>query len=336
MAYSGSTGLKLGFGPTPIQKILYNQTVKNAQGPKYKQWQEDIAKKYGVDPGQVHSIGGDYYVRKNGGFVKASSLTPVTQNSSGSGLPGAVGDAYDKATKANEERYQEIKGEYGTLLDDALGMSQDRQQYLTGLAGDRLGAAMGLLNGMGQGEAVRINRAYDDLAARQHQNLTSRGLSASTIAPTVQSAVERDRQDSLMRLGDSLRGSYLNAFLPASGDYLNTAAQTSGGNIDLLTGITQNKLGFMERRNDVYPDLGLFAQIAQSYGQGQYGRTPYSYNAAAAYTPQYNIPAASYGAPMGVISTSAYGDGVPGTQYTPTRNTSIPGTYQWFDPSARV
>ncbi|WDI44767.1 hypothetical protein [Bremerella sp. P1] len=334
--YTSSGGLSSGFGPSPIDKIGYNQYLQE------RAMANALNQRYGNL--NVRTVNGRKQAKVDGQWRDLDSSGNVITQSQGSGssLPARIDQAYQDAKNANEERYQDILGQYNTLGQDALAESKARQGYLTGMAQDRVNQAMGIVSGMGAGEANRINRAYDELASRQHQNLTSRGLNASTIKPTVQSAVERDRQDSLMQLGDRLRSGYLGAYLPTSGDLLNTAGQTSGGNIDLMTGIQQNKLGFMERRNDVYPDLGLYAQLAQAYGQGAYGRTPYGAYAGYSSSPQYNIPGASYGAPMGVVSTSAYGNGVPGNQVqqpqgNPTFNPQIqaPSIFQGAVPKPR-
>ena len=120
-----------------------------------------------------------------------------------SSLVSSYNQAYGEAKAANEARYQQ-------LLDIANQTTQQRQADVTS--------------------------AYNQQSADAMQNLARLGLSNTTIAPTLQMGVEREKQASLDRLADTMQ---------------------------------QTKLGIIERRTDAYPDpnavTGAVGSLAQGY-----------------------------------------------------------------------
>lgn len=134
---------------------------------------------------------------------------------------------YNTARQANESRYQDILNQY-------------RSRY------DR---AMQNLEGAGTQQRADLNTQYDALGSRTGQDLVSRGLAGTTIAPSMQAGVERERAGARGRLDETL---------------LNQRLQTDAN-------LSADTLSFMERRTDAYPDANLYArmlEMAQPQAQG--------------------------------------------------------------------
>lgn len=162
----------------------------------------------------------------------------------------AFQSASDDANTANRERRDQITGGFGELIDSVLGRLTARENTF---AQD--------VAGYGGAQADRINRDYNRLGARSQADLVSRGLTASTIMPSVLRGVEDDRQLALRDLGESV-----------SRLRMGQAAQLSGDTANAAGSLGQNFLGFLERINETGPDFGQLAQLAQLFGQGNSGQ----------------------------------------------------------------
>lgn len=138
--------------------------------------------------------------------------------------------AQAEARRANEDRYGQI-------------MRGHESMYTRGMKG------VGTLH---EEEREAIEGGAAEARAGIGQDAVSRGLTGTTILPTLRAGVESDRVAELASLGGRTarrRGMYEQA-------------------------LTQPKLGFMERRTDAYPDMGEMASISGMRGQGgSIGRT---------------------------------------------------------------
>ena len=130
--------------------------------------------------------------------------------------------AYDEARAANEQRYLDILEGYGDMRREATGY----------------------LEGLGQRAEQDIRRGWGSQQEAAMQDLTSRGLRGTTVAPTTAMGFQRGMQSDLGQLRESLAQQYLGATMP----------------------IDQQRLGFMERREDAYPDFNQMLQLQQGLG----------------------------------------------------------------------
>ena len=89
-----------------------------------------------------------------------------------------------------------------------------------------------------------INQAYFGLGARGSQDLVSRGLSGTTIAPTMSAGIERSRIAEQNRLAESL------------------TQQRLGYQNDILS----QKYGVMERKSETFPNMALYNEIYKNLG----------------------------------------------------------------------
>lgn len=142
-----------------------------------------------------------------------------------------------------------LYGSYQTAYDEARQANVGRYEGILGQYGALHTRAMGLLENLGDQERSDIRQRYAGREATGMQDLVSRGLSGTTLLPNLRMGVERDQSAELRRLGEGLRRERL------------------GYDV----GLTQSKLGFMERRTDAYPDYGQLMQLAMARGQGGAG-----------------------------------------------------------------
>lgn len=142
-----------------------------------------------------------------------------------------------------------IAGSYQAALDRANRANEQRyQQILSGY--DQLRArVMGGLDGYGQAERADIDREYRNAASNVYNSLVNRGFGNGSLGATMQQGVSRERMAAKGRLNDRLsqqRAAY-----------------------DM--GISQGKLGVMERRYDNGPDINQMLALYQGLGRAGYG-----------------------------------------------------------------
>jgi hypothetical protein len=147
--------------------------------------------------------------------------------------------------------YQQFSTEWQKAYEEAKTTNEKRYEEILKGYQDRYAAAMGEIGKMGATEEQTIGRQYQGLGSQVGQNLISSGLYGTTVLPTMGMGVQREKSSALLSLAERL------AMM---------RAQTGAG----LSGDT---LGFMERREDVYPDMGLYSQLAQLLGQSGGGGT---------------------------------------------------------------
>lgn len=108
---------------------------------------------------------------------------------------------------------------------------------------------MGQLNSVGKQQAEDITNRYRDAERAGYQRLVNRGFGNSTMLSTLKQGTARETNRDLARLAESL------AMAKAQADM----------------NISQNKLGVIERRNDVGPDYNQLLALSQSLGRSGYG-----------------------------------------------------------------
>lgn len=143
-----------------------------------------------------------------------------------------------------------LAGQYQRAMDRANKANEQRYQKILQGYDDLRGRVMGDLEGVGQQERADINRQYDQSAANARQYLVNRGFGNSNLWLNANQGTQRERMAALGRLNDRLR------------------QQRSAADI----GITQGRLGVMERRSDVGPDYNQMIRLAQGLGASPYGQ----------------------------------------------------------------
>lgn len=191
----------------------------------------------------------------------------------GMGVPQDYQRAYEEAKAANEERYKNILTGY-----------QDRSnQYQEGAAGlrdDVLGGYdaryqrnMNAIQNLGQQEATDIQRRYGELKSANKQDMVNRGLTGTTIMPTMDQGIAREQEGALSRLNERLISQRIGLDSQLSGDAISAQERLGQSILTGAAGVQGDTLGFAERRTDAYPDMNQLIQLAAMYGAagGMYG-----------------------------------------------------------------
>lgn len=155
--------------------------------------------------------------------------------------------------------------QYRRMLNRANRANEQRYNQILGGYDALHGRVMGDIAQVGAQERADIDRSYRNMGSDVYQRLVNRGFANSTIPATMRMGVERERLSARGRLASDL------------------AQQRARYD----TGITEGKLGVMERRTDLGPDYNQLIQLSQGLGRAGYGgggavMMPPSYNPAAA------------------------------------------------------
>ena len=135
--------------------------------------------------------------------------------------------------------------EYRKSFAEAKGANEGRYADILGQYNQRYDRLMGNFNMAGAQEGADINQTYDNQMAAMQQNLVNSGLSGTTVMPVMRAGVDKGRSEEQGRLQERLRKERMGADSQFS----------------------KEKLDFMERRTDSYPDAGLYAQLAMQMGE---------------------------------------------------------------------
>ncbi len=212
--------------------------------------------------------------------------------------------AMNQANAANEQSYREagtMLNEFGqTAVPDANAFAELQNQRLadmlaTGQQGfaditqgfqDRYTRGMSMLEGMGAQERADINTQYDNLRSATHDQGVGRGLSGTSVMPSLQRGVARGRSDALGRMDERMRQQQIGLDAQLSGDWLGAMGasnmfdvnqmganfggygQVEQGRMAPQWNLTQQMLNLITGRNDVGPDQGLHSQTQYNLGEG--------------------------------------------------------------------
>ncbi|HPP02270.1 MAG TPA: hypothetical protein PLX83_16930 [bacterium] len=191
-----------------------------------------------------------YTEQPNFYFIKQFGLweTPYTYN----------GEKYmNMGGGAIRVEWDEKQGKWIPLSQDLISKfkadwedvkARNEQRYADILAGyEKLyGETENRLSGLGLQQAKDIDTSFQRAAAKAKQDLTSRGLVNTTILPSVMTGYEKERVAAQNRLAEDLTRERLG----------------------YLTDITKQKLDFMERKNETYPNLEYYTIMLQNLGKG--------------------------------------------------------------------
>jgi hypothetical protein len=284
-------------------------------------------------PGTPGGLGAPIYPGEGGGGVSPLPTTPPPVDNSGAAgsLFQGFQDAQNAAQQANEERYGQIlqgygglynnqdqllgdiAGGYGNMLTDATaqysnllggynavtGQAADQYGGILGAYGQNAADQMARLSSLGQAEAQRIGTAANQQEAAATQNLISRGLGNTTVAPNVSRGIQSDASRNMTQLAEDLAREQNTTQQATTMPALGAAAQFTGNIAQLGTqglqagerfsgaqsdlagqglqfgeranqaqvGLGSDILGFMNSRQDEYPSFETLANLAVGLGQ---------------------------------------------------------------------
>lgn len=177
----------------------------------------------------------------------------------------------------------------GNPADVSGGIAPWMQNIFSGFMG-RLRTGMDIVNKLGDQQRADIERDYRNLSGKAGQDMVARGLSGTTVAPTVQAGIEREKQADLRRLNDLLNREKYGLFSQLSGDALNsmvglgsglyfptqqnlltqgTNLTTSLGGMPITSaeGWATNFLNTISGIQNNYPSAGAFQALMTNLGQ---------------------------------------------------------------------
>ena len=154
----------------------------------------------------------------------------------------------------------DLVSEFQRAQDEAKAANERRYQEIKGGYERRYGDAMGMLDQLGGQQRADLEQSFGQAADKQRAFLTGRGLSGTSLGATLDVGRAREQAAASRRLEEALTRERLG----------------------YQTGLSQDKLQFMERREDAYPDFRQLQALAYMQGQGQGGGRSYGMNPAMA------------------------------------------------------
>lgn len=171
----------------------------------------------------------------------------------GGGGGGAAGGGGGGASGTGNSQADQLAQWYQDAYNEGRNTNLQRYEELRGLHDARIDRNMERVQGLGAQAQADINRNYRNLDSSVQSDLINRGLSNSTRRATARTGVERERNADTARLQEQLRREQIGLDTQLSGD----------------------KLAFMERREDTYPDLNQLIDLMRQFGASGFGQTPY-------------------------------------------------------------
>jgi hypothetical protein len=214
-----------------LEMAAYTTKYKSSRGGLYDTAAEAKANSDFGWRGTIDPV----YVMPNGSKTTSKEIADqAAANSSSSSGKSRIDQLLDEMKSSYDEAKQTNLQRYGELVKDYT---------------DRYNRGMGEVANLGAQEQADIRDNYQNSLASGQQNLAARGLSGTTIGNTMQLGNTREMNADLNRSKERMAQTRLDTDSRLSGDLL----------------------GFKERREDPYPDMGMYAQLLQQFGRGTGG-----------------------------------------------------------------
>lgn len=143
-----------------------------------------------------------------------------------------------------QKQTKQIMSDWQSAYDSAKNANEQRYGEILQGYDDRYSNAMSGLQGMGQAELAEIQRAYGVTGSHQQQALVNSGLSSTSVRPAVMQQNASAMARAMSLVNERLQNQHLN----------------------LQTALSGDKLSFMERREDEYPDMGFYLELLKQAG----------------------------------------------------------------------
>ena len=137
--------------------------------------------------------------------------------------------------------------QYQTAQSQAKATNLARYKEILAEYQERYAGVMGSLEGAGAQERADIEARGRSMQSGALQDAIGRGLAGTTVLPSMRAGYAKQTEGELGRQSERLQ------------------QQRTG----LMAGLSGDTLGFMERREDEYPDMNQMMQLMQQYGYGQ-------------------------------------------------------------------
>ena len=211
-------------------------------------------------------------------------------------LVASFTNAYNEGRSLNDQRYDELVAIYNVVLDKTedslISLEADDATYnklietlIASVSADwtaHNADVSGDLTSYGASERARITTQFDNQLAAARVSHIARGLYNSTVWSSVEAGIERERAVANTNLEDKITEKQLaladrlyvlkadmNAKILAARDRLRTSLhELETQRVGLRNAVITALTGFMERREDSYPDIASIGNLAASLGAG--------------------------------------------------------------------
>lgn len=139
---------------------------------------------------------------------------------------------------------QQLAASYQQAQQSALDANQKRYDDILAGYGNTLDRTRARLEGLGDQQKQDLSAQYDRNSGRINSDLVARGMSNTTVKDNLIQGNERERAAANNRLQEALTREY----------------------VGYDTGLEKDRLQFMERRSDPYPDFDQMIRLSQMMG----------------------------------------------------------------------
>lgn len=216
---------------------------------------------------------------------------------------------------------QNVMQNYEAAYKKANDVNEERYKDILGGYNTRYDTAMSTLEGLGAQEGSDIRSDWDAQQKASEMRLKRAGLAGTTVMPTMAAGIERQKQADLNRMNERLQRERLG----------------------YQTGLSQDTLQFKERRNDLQPDMGMYATLMEKAGNGYGGGGGFGFGGGGA--PKIVLPTTQGSEGQGNMAVGAMGGttGAGMRPFTPQEQTAKladiqqykPYSNQWWDAMKR-
>jgi hypothetical protein len=222
-----------------------------------------------------------------GGYGQPPGMNPIGIGGGGGGSGSGSGSNGGGGGGMANPQLQQLIQQYQNQYQKATNANQQRYDQILQGYNNRVQVGRDMLENLGDQAKSDVRRDYADLGAQTTQSAIGRGLYNTTVQDSMQRGIEREKQGQLARVEDDVRAQRLTHHMQSMGD----------------------RLGFMERRTDAYPDIAHLSNLAQMVGtamgnQGGYGQAAQGQGAgvgpagaAGIYNTIRGVPMGPYGSP---------------------------------------
>lgn len=163
--------------------------------------------------------------------------------------------AIDAANAANESRYQAILSGYQGLTSSTAAKNAMLNDYYN----QRYHRIMNEQSGIGDSERLALGDQWGSTVGKSQQSMLSRGLGNTTLFNSNRRGIDTAYNRNMIDLNDKLQRQRSDLDIKLSGDILQDSARSIG----MEYGIGKDVYDFMERKNEVAPDLSIYAAMAR-------------------------------------------------------------------------
>jgi hypothetical protein len=165
------------------------------------------------------------------------------QSSVGSGydqLGGNVSSLISGSNRGVDTGYRDLTGALG-------GRMSGLQSGMDKSYADRTATGMGMLEGMGQQAKADIRNDYSNQSQSMKSDMASRGLGGTAVGAVMDRGIQKDQQNALGRVDESLRQQKLNTYSDLTADELASRSNLGLAGIELQRGLGSDRLLAKER-----------------------------------------------------------------------------------------